>query len=99
MRVLIFLACLVTAFAQKQAVPRAADGHPDLSGVWMVSGSPNIATDPPYRPEARELWNKRRADKSGQDDPAAWCLPNGVVRVTTLPYKIVQTPKLVVLLS
>ena len=26
-------------------------------------------------------------------------LPNGVVRVTGLPYKIVQTPKLVVLLS
>jgi hypothetical protein len=71
----------------------------DLSGVWIVRGSTDIPGDPPYQPWARELWTKRKADKSKQDDPATWCLPNGVVRVTSLPYKIVQTPKLVVLLS
>ena len=73
-------------------------GRPDLSGVWVVSGSTNLPDDLPYRPEALKLWQERKTNLK-KDDPAAYCLPNGVVRITSLPYKIVQTPQLVVILS
>jgi hypothetical protein len=66
--------------------------------VWVVRGSTSLPADPAYNPEALKLWQERRANLK-QDDPATYCLPNGVVRMTSLPYKIVQTPKLVVVLS
>jgi hypothetical protein len=78
--------------------PRAPDGKVDLSGVWVVSGSTNLPSDPAYTPEAKKLYDQRKANK-GKDDPSAVCLPNGTVRITGLPYKIVQTPKMVILLS
>src|SRR5579862_9185908 len=80
------------------STPRALDGKVDLSGVWVLSGSPNLPSDPAYTPEAKKLYDQRKAGK-GKDDPSAVCLPNGTVRVTGLPYKIVQTPKMVILLS
>lgn len=67
-----------------------------------MRGSTNLPDDLPYRPEALKLWQERKADFAKGDtkiDPATYCLPNGVVRVTSLPYKIVQTPQLVVILS
>lgn len=88
-RPILLLACAAALVAQ---------GVPDLSGVWVVRGSANLPDDLPYRPEALKLWQARQANLS-KDDPAAYCLPNGAVRVTSLPYKIVQTPQLVVLLS
>jgi hypothetical protein len=78
--------------------PRAVDGKVDLTGVWTVSGSPNLPTDPAYLPAAQKLYNERKAS-GGKGDPEKACLPNGVVRIEPLPYKIVQTPKLVVVLS
>ena len=69
----------------------------DLSGVWMVDGSPNISAEPAYQPWAQKLYAERKANPN--DDPEKYCLPDGVTRVTALPYKIVQTPKLVVVLS
>src|SRR5205085_622921 len=98
---LLLCVCAVMALAQtsKGTPPKTADGKPDLSGVWIVRGSTDIAVDPAYQPWAKELWQKRRVDKDKNDDPAAWCLPNGPVRMTTLPFKIIQTPKLIVLLS
>ena len=76
----------------------AAYAQPDLSGVWVVSGSPDLAGEPSYNAEMMKIWQERKANL-GDQDPAGYCLPNGVVRVTTLPYKIVQTAKLVVILS
>ena len=61
-----------------------AQSVPDLSGVWIVRGSTSLPGDPPYRPEALKLWQQRKANLS-KDDPAAYCLPNGVVRMTSLP--------------
>jgi hypothetical protein len=75
-----------------------AQTKPDLSGVWVVSAGLEIAADPPYQPAALKLWQDHKANLN-KEDPAKYCLPNGVVRMTNLPYKIVQTPKLVVLLS
>jgi hypothetical protein len=78
--------------------PKALDGKVDLSGVWVVSGSTLLPSDPAYQPAAKKLYEERKAN-GGRDDPEKDCLPNGAVRITALPYKIVQTPKLVVLLS
>ena len=89
MRIMILAALAVTAFAQPA---------PDLSGVWIVRGSTNLPGDPAYRPEALKVWTARKANLK-KNDPASYCLPNGAVRMTALPYKIVQTPKLVVVLS
>src|SRR5579872_3236620 len=73
------------------AAPRAADGKVDLSGVWVVSGSTNLPSDPSYTPEFKKIYDQRKANK-GKDDPEKFCLPNGAVRVNPLPYKIVQRP-------
>lgn len=80
------------------SVPRGSDGKVDLSGVWIISGSTDLPSDPAYLPAAKKLYDERRAS-SGKGDPEKECLPNGVVRIEPLPYKIVQTPTLVVLLS
>jgi hypothetical protein len=87
---LVLLACVAASLT--------AQSVPDLSGVWVVRGSTDLPADVPYRPEALKLWQQRKANLA-KDDPAAYCLPNGVVRMTTLPYKIVQTQQVVVLLS
>jgi hypothetical protein len=78
--------------------PRALDGKVDLSGVWIISGSTDLPSDPAYLPDAQQLYNQRKAS-GGKGDPEKQCLPNGVVRIEPLPYKIVQTSKLVVLLA
>ena len=98
--ILLILACAGTLVAQisAQYLPQTPDGKPDLAGVWVVYGSTNLPDDLPYRPEALKLWQEHKANLA-KDDPATYCLPNGVVRVTSLPYKIVQTAQLVVLLS
>jgi hypothetical protein len=70
----------------------------DLSGVWVARGSVDIAAAPAYTPAFQKIWQERRKNLKAED-PATYCLPNGVVRITTLPYKIVQTEKLVVILS
>jgi hypothetical protein len=98
---LALLACTagsVMAQVSAQYLPLTPEGKADLSGVWVVSGSTNLPDDLPYRPEALKLWQERKTNLN-KEDPATYCLPNGVVRVTSLPYKIVQTPQLIVILS
>jgi hypothetical protein len=47
----------------------------------------------PYQPWARELV-KNRTKQNGKDDPSSHCLPGGLVKLHTNPFrrKIVQTP-------
>src|SRR6185437_14530693 len=78
--------------------PHTPEGAVDLSGVWVVSGSLNLPNDPSYQPWAQKLYDERKAAK-GKGDPESFCLPDGAVRVTALPYKIVQGPKMIVVLS
>lgn len=85
-------------------VPKAADGHPDLSGNWspnairenvdMVGTGVQIS----FQPWAEKLYHEHK-DNISKDDPEARCLPPGVPRMSTTPYpfRIVQTPTLTVI--
>lgn len=91
--------------------PRMPDGKPDLSGTWESEGGyfGNLARD--LKPgellmhpwaDAQVKENQRNLHK---DDPMVACLPPGVPRINLggsrsmpHPFKIVQTPALVVLL-
>jgi hypothetical protein len=87
--------------------PRTADGKPDLAGIWEPNGIKyliDIAADlkpddVPFRPAALAEYNRRRAN-NGLDDPDARCLPSGMPRkdAITSPYKILQSPGLIVFL-
>jgi hypothetical protein len=91
--------------------PKTASGTPDLSGVWSAPADyfKDLAFDlkpdeVPMLPWAKSL-QKERETKDHGDDPMALCLPPGVPRIDTSnsgdalhPFKIVQTPNLILLL-
>jgi len=90
--------------------PKALDGKPDLSGVWESAPEYfyNLANDLKpdevvMQPWAKTLQTEREA-KLHQDDPLSQCMPPGVPRIDMStpdaphPFKIVQTPTLVVFL-
>jgi hypothetical protein len=77
--------------------PRMPDGKPDLSGVWYAQ-RPVDPGKPEPLPWAEALLKERAANNS-KDSPGAHCLPKGVTNAGALfPYKLVQTPGLLVML-
>jgi len=86
----------------KGPTPRTADGKPSLSGVWNpdrnfigdISRALKKGEELPLQPWAAKLTKGRMA----ADDPEASCLPTGVPRMSPYPYKILQSPTLIVLL-
>jgi len=78
--------------------PRGKDGKPDLSGVWIapLESFSQMGT-PSLQPWAEEVYKQRRASLS-KDDPESKCLPSGVPRISPFPYKIMHTPKLLVMM-
>ena len=84
------------------------DGEPLPAGIESIEGDLkfpkhmiNIAADleggqAPLRPEAAKIFEAR----TGVESPGAYCKPSGIphLNAIVLPYKIVQTPNLVLVL-
>jgi hypothetical protein len=95
--VFVFVA-VAAAFTQSPVpvIPRAADGRPNLQGIWQAAG--NTATDVgvniPYQAWAAEKKAKNFKERQTQD-PLANCYLPGIPRLMYMPYpfQIFQTPK------
>jgi hypothetical protein len=86
--------------------PRTAAGRVDLSGIYQSSYKyfQNIAADlgldkVPMTDEAKKIHASRVTGLLGWEEPDAHCLPQGVpkVNMAPVPFRIVQTDKLVVI--
>ncbi len=82
--------------------PRTADGKADLSGLWSpdghftidIAGALKPGEELPLQPWAAKVTKERLS----REDPNVLCLPMGVPRMSPYPWKIVQTPTLIVFL-
>jgi hypothetical protein len=86
--------------------PRTASGRVDLSGIYQSSYRyfQNLAADlgldnVPMTDQARKIQAARATGLLGHEEPDARCLPQGVpkINMAPVPFRIVQTDKLVVI--
>ena len=85
--------------------PRAADGKPDLSGIWITTNGRLLAdlgaegVEIPMRPAAQVIYRERQ-ETNGKDRPSGRCISHGLTDFNALgtPTKIVQTPQVTIVL-
>ena len=75
------------------------NGEPLPRFFVSVTGGFDRMADLPFTPQAAAAF-KERLSRNGKDDPTSYCHPVGVPAINTvpLPYKIIQTPGIVVIL-
>src|SRR5258708_12764137 len=82
--------------------PKAADGKPDLSGLWKAPNGKyllDLAADlkpdgAPFLPWAAAVY-KQRVETLGRERPPAWCIPHGVpdsMPLSRYPLKTLHPP-------
>lgn len=77
--------------------PRLANGKPDLSGVWH--GNDDLfPEDPPMLPWVAERFQKL-LESNIADTPGLHCLPQGPLFVGAFFFKLVHTPKLLLMIQ
>jgi hypothetical protein len=106
MRFLLVGLCLcsiVVIPSAAQTVPRAKDGHPDLTGVWnpdgRYAGDFTRALKPGDKISMLASAGKIMKGRQKTDDPANKCLPMGLPRLSTYPQKFVQTRTEIIVLD
>ena len=84
----------------KQSLPRMADGHPNLNGVWSGRGRADMSVETSGGLPFTDAGKAAFADVKNQYDPTGFCLFPGVTRIVNSPYptEFVQTPNRVVIL-
>jgi hypothetical protein len=83
--------------AKPEPAPRMPDGKPDLSGVWLRASMREFGKPELLAWAAATV--KERNENNHRDIPSAHCLPLGATMSTLLfPYKLAQTPKLLVMI-
>jgi hypothetical protein len=99
---LLVLGVAVGQTKDAASVPRAKDGKPDLSGVWIpdgkFSGDFARALKPGEKITLLPGVEKTMQEAKKKGDPASRCLPMGVPRLSPFPVKFVQTPSEVIIL-